>query len=341
MTARPASLRSALRTIEPARARLQSLLISALNQRQIEDLRTSARLAPTRDHAAATVWIQFTTGRGPVSIATLLVDGTLARMTTGQGQPDGAGAAAALGRIEPLVAALETVLGTPLHPDGLVVGDPVEDQILIRLDAAGSDGAIRHRLLIAVPSSLEAEPIATPAMLTGTLAGLRLRWIARLPAPAIPAPRLAKLSRGDLILLGTGPHVARMTLPGRNDRPAGRIDVKAGHIILTQDPHERESIVTDPTETTDTEATFIETPSGSPDWSGVRVPAMIEFDGGGFTATELATLGKGSVLPLPSAGGTIAVRVVAGEKLVAEGELVALGEGFGVLVTAVRGQSEV
>lgn len=341
MSSRPTSLRSGLRSIEPDRARLQTMLIAALNQRRIEDLRTSARLAPARDRAAATGWIQFVTDRGPVSIAPLLVDGALARTTTAQGQPDGASAAATLARIEPLVAALEAVLGAALHPDGLVV-DPGEEQVLIRLDADGPDGAMRHRLLVAVPSSLDAAPIAVPPMLTGMLAGLRLRWTARLPAPAIPAPRLARLARGDLILLGTGPHVARLALPGRNDRPAGRIDLAAGHILLTQDPHERDDIVTDPTaETTDTPTLFVEAPSGgAPDWSGVRVPATIEFDGGGFTAAELATLGKGSVLPLPAQGGTIAVRVIAGEKVVAEGELVTVGEGFGVLVTATRGQQE-
>ena len=341
MSSRPTSLRSALRSIEPDRARLQTMLISALNQRRIEDLRTSARLAPARDRAAATGWIQFVTDRGPVSIAPLLVDGALARTTTAQGQPDGAGAAATLARIEPLVAALEAVLGAALHPDGLVV-DPGEEQVLIRLDADGSDGAMRHRLLIAMPSTLDATPIAVPPMLTGALAGLRLRWTARLPAPAIPAPRLAALARGDLILLGTGPHLARLALPGRNDRPTGRIDLAAGHILLTQDPHERDDIVTDPTaETTETEAKFVEAPSGkAPDWGGVRVPAVIEFDGGGFTAAELATLGRGSVLPLPAQGGTIAVRVIAGEKVVAEGELVTVGEGFGVLVTATRGQAE-
>lgn len=342
MSTRPTSLRSGLRSIEPTRARLQTMLISALNQRKIEDMRTSARLAPARDRAAATGWIQFVTDRGPVSIAPLLVDGALARTTTAQGQPDGASAAATLARIEPLVAALEAVLGAALHPDGLIV-DPGDDKLLIRLDADGADGAMRHRLIVAVPPSMDADPIATPQMLTGALAGLRLRWTARLPAPAIPAPRLETLARGDLILLGTGPHVARLSLPGRNDRPTGRIDVRAGHIILTQDPHERDDIVTDPTAETNAapEASFVEAPSGgSPDWSGVRVPATIEFDGGGFTAAELATLGKGSVLPLPAQGGTIAVRVVAGEKVVAEGELVTVGEGFGVLVTATRGQPE-
>jgi type III secretion protein Q len=338
MSARPTPIRAHLRAIEPQRARLQTLLISALNQRRIDDMKTSARLAAARDRAAATSWILFTTDRGPVAIAVLLVDGMLAHMTTPQGQPDGAGAAAALARIEPLVAALEAVLGAALHPAGLAT-DAGEEQLLLRLDAAGADGAMRHRLLIAVPPTIEAAPIAMPAMLGTVLSGLRLRWTARIAAPALPAPRVANLSRGDLILLGAGPHEVRLTLPGRNDRPRARIDLVAGRITLLQDPHDRDDIVTDTTDgPTETGVSFTEPhPAAAPDWSDVRIPAQIEFDGGGFTAAELATLGKGSVLPLPSQGGTIAVRVVAGEKVVAEGELVAVGEGFGVLVTAPRG----
>ena len=59
-----------------------------------------------------------------------------------------------------------------------------------------------------------------------------------------------------------------------------------------------------------------------------------------MTAAELATLGKGSVLPLPAAAGTLPVRVIAGEQCVAEGELVAVGEGFGVLITGVAADGE-
>jgi type III secretion protein Q len=345
MSTRLTPVRANLRAIEPARARLQSTLISAFNRRRIDDLRTSARLAVARDRAAATAWIQFTTDRGPVAIAALLVDGTLARTSNAQGQPDGAAAAATLGRIEPLVAALETIIGVALHPAGLV-REPVGEMLLIRLDAAGLDGTMRHRLLIGVPPAMEAQPVTTPAMLPGLLTHLRLRWTARIAAPALPAARLEKLGAGDLVLLGPGPLDTRLTLPGRNDHPRARLNLAAGQIILIQDPHERDDIVTDTTDEpnegivaslTGTPAVAPQQSAAPPDWGDVRVPATIEFDGGGFTAAELATLGRGSVLPLPAVAGTLAVRVIAGETVVAEGELVAVGEGFGVLVTEVRG----
>jgi len=117
---RPAgAVRSRLRAIEPGRAVTQTALIAALNRREIEDLRTAARVASHRDRQAATAWIQFKTRRGSILIAPLLVDNQLARITNGQGQPDGAAAAATLGQIEPLVAALETAVGLELHPAGL------------------------------------------------------------------------------------------------------------------------------------------------------------------------------------------------------------------------------
>jgi flagellar motor switch/type III secretory pathway protein FliN len=46
------------------------------------------------------------------------------------------------------------------------------------------------------------------------------------------------------------------------------------------------------------------------------------------------------VLPLPVTGGTLPVRVIVGEQCVAEGELVAVGEGFGVLITGVSADGE-
>jgi flagellar motor switch/type III secretory pathway protein FliN len=74
----------------------------------------------------------------------------------------------------------------------------------------------------------------------------------------------------------------------------------------------------------------------APDWADLKVAATIELDGGRLTAAQMATLGEGSVLQLPAGNGTLAVRIVAGGAVIADGELVAVGDGFGVLVTALR-----
>ena len=327
------AVRPRLRTIDPDRAGTQTALIAALNQREIEDLRTSARAASHRDRQAAIAWIQFTTRRGTILIAPLLVDNQLARMTNSQGQPDGAAAAATLGRIEPLVAALETAVGLELHPAGLS-SVPDGEALLIRLDAQDRAGALRHRLLIGTPPGIDVEPLPLPAELPARVGGIALRWKAEISLPAIPVARLASIGRGDCILLGTGPLTANVALPGRKNRMTMTIDLKRGIAILDGDPQEEGANVSD--RISRIEDAPSDTGASPPNWADLRIASTIEFDGGGLTAAELATLGKGSILPLPASGGTLAVRVIAGGNLVADGELVAVGDGFGVLVTSVR-----
>ena len=325
--------RQRLRAIEPERASAQTALIAALNQREIEDLRTNARTASARDRQAATAWIQFETRSGPVLIAPLLVDNQLARMTSGRGRPDGAAAAATLGQVEPLVAALETSLGLELLPAGLAEAAE-SDLLLIRLDAHDRQGSLRHRLLIGAPSGVEVEPLPLPIAMPSRVGGLAMRWSARIALPAIPLKRLQSLGRGDCILLGTGPLVARVALPGRNDRMLMTVDLQGGSAILDREPQRRDGPV--PDRNTRVDAPPDGAVSAQSDWTELRIASTIEFDGGGLTAADVATLGKGSILSLPSRNGTLAVRVIAGGNLIADGELVAVGEGFGVLVTAVH-----
>jgi len=328
MNASPEQLRTRLRAIDQDRAQLQTTLIGALNRRLIDSLQTGVRVATERDRRAAIAWIQFRSGEHLVQIAPLLVDGTLARVSGAQGSVDAAAAAATLGRIEPLVGALELVLGCELQPAGLhksYAGDPV----LLRLDAT-TNGVIQHRLLLAVPPEMAVEPLAEIELAATAIGGLRLRWTARFDGPAVRAARLAAIASGDLLLLGTVTPVAKLSLPGRNDAPRARIAFNDGMLVLQDD------VATDGSP----EASVPVSATGEAGWAEVRLPTTIEIIGAGMTAAELATLGKGSVLPLPIAGGTLPVRVIAGEQCVAEGELVAVGEGFGVLITGVAADGE-
>lgn len=342
MNARPSPLRDNLRAVDEHRATLQTALIAALNHRLVDNLQTTARLASERDRRAATAWIQFRACPHIVQIAPLLVNRALARMSGAQGRPDAAGAAAALARIEPLIAALELVLGRELHPAGLQTGVR-DDMVLLRLDATAAGDVILHRLLIAIPVDMAMVPIALPAVLPTALAGLTLRWAGWLPGPAIPPARLAHLGRGDLIMLGTAALDMRLSLPGRNDTPRARVDLQQGVLILQEDPDmaapiqpPADAIDPPPVPPAGTRPTGNgPTGNGAASWDDLRVPTTIELTGSGLTAAELATLGKGSVLPLPAPRDTLTVRVIAGGKMVAEGELVAVGQGFGVLVTGL------
>lgn len=338
---RPTSARASLRRIDPDRARTQNALIGAFNNRRIDELRMSARIASERDRHAATRWIGFHTRAGAVAVAPLLVDGTLARMTVRGGDADGVAAAATLGRIETIVAAAETILGVELHPDALLA-HAADDAVTVCLDAHDARGLIFHRVLLAVPSGVAIQPPDAPAHLPSIAGRLRLRWTARIELAAVRASRLATLARGDLILAGVGAPFARLSLPGRKGEWRACLEWRDRIFVLERHPQQEESPVVSGLDEQTTLQTHGQTPrqtaggDAAADWGDLRIPLAMEFEGGGMTAVEMAALGQGSVVPLPAQGGTLAVRIVAGEQVIADGELVALGDGFGVLITGLR-----
>ncbi|PAX06979.1 FliM/FliN family flagellar motor switch protein [Sphingomonas lenta] len=319
-------LRSRLRAVDARRAALQTSLIAALNRRLVDGLETRARLGAERDREGAPAWIRFRLGaRGPaVALAPLLVDGAVARVANPAGEPDAAAAAAALARIEPLTAAVELALGGELHPVGL--HGAADEPLLLRLGAGDPGGPDLHRVLLALPDDLEVAPLAPPPLAAGAGAALGLRWTASVPGPSVPLPALGRLEPGGLLVLGTGPLVAYVSLPGRRDRARARFDFQQGMMVLEQDVASQEAVAAAPGH-------------GDPSWEEVRVATTVEIAGATLSAGDLATLGQGSVLPVETQGGTLAVRVRAGDRVVAHGELVAVGQGFGVLVTALAGEA--
>jgi type III secretion protein Q len=326
MIQRPSPLRDRLPAIDEIRAERQTRLIAALNARRLGEQTLSARLALARDRRAASAWVRFRAGGRPVTIAPLLVDGELVRLSGAGGGPDAAIAARLLAAIEPLVVALESALGADLHPEGLTIEAP-DDAILLRLDAACTRHSIRHRLIVAVPAEGEIASPALPSAEPALLATLRTRWTASIDAPAIPASHIGTIVPGDLFLLGLTPLVARITIPGRRGLVRGRLEPMKGSMTLHED------IVPSPADTA--AAVESKTNDASPiDWDAMKVAATIEIEGGLLSARDIAGLAAGSVLPVPNTGGTLAVRVIAGGTLIGAGELVAVGDGFGVLFTS-------
>jgi type III secretion protein Q len=179
-----------------------------------------------------------------------------------------------------------------------------------------------------LPSAADLKPVA-PRQLAPSPA-LRLGWRADLTGPAIRHARLAALAPGDLILLGTVLPAGRLHLPGRRGAVAVTIDA-ANHLLHLRDEPRQEEPMLSETETLPPSAT--EGPRF--DWNDAPVETVIELTGGTIAAGDLAGLGVGSTLPLPTSGGTLAVKVSAGGLHIADGQLVALGDGFAVLLTAV------
>lgn len=318
-------LHDRLPALDQARAIRQTRLIAALNARRLGEQTLAARVALARDRRAASAWISFRAGDRRLAIAPLLVDGELVRLTGAGGGTDAAVAARLLAAIEPLVVALESALGADLHPEGLAV-DPPDDAILLRLDASCPRHAIRHRLIVAAPGEGKVASPTLPPAESALLASLRAPWSATIVAPSLPATHLGTIATGDLYLLGLAPLVARILLPGQRSAVQGRLEPMKGSMTL------QDEIVPAPADRTETEPA-----ANAVDWEQMKVPATIEIAGGLLSARDVAGLAPGSVLPVRRSGGTLAVRVIAGGAVIGGGELVAVGDGFGVLFTSIAG----
>jgi len=308
-------------------------MLAALQNRRAGDLHLSALLASERDRLAAAAWIRFDTPDGPVWIAPLLVDGDVVRLTSPgpDRSPDAAAAAATLAPLEPLVAALERALGHALTPDmvaarpdmGAATGatDTARRGTLIRLDAARPGAPSIHRVVLALPDTAR---LATEALVPAAAIRLRPDRAAvplRLLGPVVKASRFATIACGDMLLLGTGPLLAQTAVTGASTRRS-EIDLKRGSLTVHEVAEGRD----------------VPQDGAAPAGKGsvLRVPTVVEIDGGTMSADEATVLAPGSVVALPvGSGGTLPVRVTAGGQLVGEGELVALGQGFGVLFTSI------
>lgn len=323
-------LRDRLPSLDAALAVRQTRLIAALNARRLGDGTLAARIAVAHDRRAASGWVSFRAGAGRVAIAPLLVDGELVRLAGPGAGLDPAVAAQLLAALEPVLVALESTLGVDLHPEQLIADAPTE-ALLLRLEVTCPPHTIRHRLIVAVPREGEVAAPALPAVESALPTTLRARWTASVDIPPLPAAYLRTIGIGDLYLLGLAPLVARIVLPGHRSAVSGRLEPKKGSMTL-QD----EIVPASPASAAEPSPEHgSSTGDGAPDWSLVKVPATIEIEGGMLSARDVAGLAPGSVLPVPRTGGTLTVRVVAGGMAIGVGELVAVGDGFGVLFTAV------
>jgi len=318
----------------PEREGLASALIGALNRRTAGEPPHALALTaavPGDEVARPGAWIAFADGNeadAPVlHLAPILADGRVPMLTDAAGRPDAALAATALGAVEPLVAALELVLGRALRPTEAVAAVP-GDPVLLLLDAAAA-GRRAHRLLLALPPGTAPAAAGALPLDRSHLPDVGPAWTARIAGPAVAAARAAAIARGDLLLLGTGRPLVRFAAPGRKGTLTGRLDVEGGLIMV--DGELDASSGPDAPASADAGAPL-------PDPAAHSVRFTVEIEGGDLSFERLATLGAGSVVPVADAGGgRLPVRLLAGGRAMASGDLVAVGEGYGVLVTSVSG----
>lgn len=225
------------------------------------------------------------------------------RVTGDDGTPDALQASLALEAVEPLTARLERAWRTCLQPVRLERTAPD-----LRLEAEHHD--FRALLAVRAEGTVDRLPPA-PSPDRIAMVPVPVEW--RLTGPVVAAERLMRLCSGDVILLSATP---RVTLAGATARWAGRADLRARTAVL--DGKEGDAMT-----------------MADERWTEARTPVELVIDGGALPVGQLAALAPGAVLPLDLAGSVVPVTVRAGGVSIGSGELVAVGDAFGVVLTRV------
>lgn len=303
-----AALSTRLPSIASERARLQSALLAALDGAACEGLALRASLA----EAAATPAIRFSTAAGDIEIVPVLGAGGVPMLVADDGEPDAVASMAALAALEPVVATIERQLGIVLRPVAVAHASLA---LWLRIESVGRDGRVRDALLLGVAADSGLSPQPLPPRLDERVHALRLRFAFAAAGPQLGSRALSALARGDLVLVG-GPRLAGSVEAGTQRLPA-TYEPQTATITIANQGNSR---VTD-------------TDSPTRDDGDLQLALTLRIEGGSVTLGDLARLTAGSVLPLGIEGVTMPVTLEVGGAAVATGELVAIGEAYGVLIT--------
>lgn len=293
-----ALLHARLPRLAPGAARLRTGLLAALDGLAAGGETFAARFEPAPPEGG---WIVCESSPGLV----------LLRLTSA----DPLGAAAALGAAEPLILAIERALGIELAPVGSVARLAL-DAIAIAVGNGRAWLAVAPGVALAPPSRTAPMPPAFSAM--------RVPLPIRFAALALARADFAALGPGDLLLSCASAAVTLRagdrTIHARLTAPPLRARIEA----VTRSPETSMTLDAPP-------------PAMPPPDAGMGdfpVPVTIALDGVTLPLATIAGLAEGSVIELGRAGASLPVRLMVGEQLVATGELVAVGDAYGVLVKA-------
>lgn len=217
-------------------------------------------------------------------------------------------AAAALDAAEPLLVALEQVLGVQLEPDDL--GTASDDPALhLGLRREGLAAA----LLLPCAHPERANWIADAEALTPPASRLPLLVRLLLLGPRLGIAEAGNLAPGDLVLIGARPPA---TLEAPHFRQAGQVDLSTGSFT----PHP--------------DGAPMESSDAAPSPRDFAVPLTVRLPERLTSAAALADLRPGVALPLGPIAEGMAVELLVAGSPIARGELVQLGDRFAVLIEA-------
>ena len=226
-------------------------------------------------------------------------------------------ALAAFSRLEPLLEALERAMDVALDPQAL---EPPPAGLTLRV----SHGAHAVRLTLGA----DAKPPRSAAgrrVPIGAAARATLTCRLVLDGPLAPAAELGALAPGDLVMASSSPDGIKgwLSAPGVGT-VAGRVRPDSARFLCegTMD-----STMQGPTP--EGEAAAGDLPGG------LKVRLRLELGAVEVTLADLAALAPGAVLPVEALGDAPVVTITAPGAALATGRLVAMGDGYGVLVDTV------
>ena len=318
-----ALLASSLESLDPVEVEARNRALAAMSALEAPGLRIRASLA----EPFAGPWIQFGSDPRAPRLAIVDLDGT--RFAA----DDDAALLVALDRFEPLIVAIEAATGLTLEPSD-VLRHPASlgPGLALALDVRLEEDAPPSRLVFQVDPAL-VDAWTTPAIdlgADGAHLAVPIAGALVLEAAAVAAGRIAALRAGDIVLTPWAPGLpgdARLTLSGR--RLIGRFD--PGDRRFTVFTLEESAMAAPPTdavlapETSPAEATPI-APADLP------VPLRVLLGEVSLPLSELARLRPGSTVVLSGPARDAAAILLAGERPIATGRLVAVGEAYGLLI---------
>lgn len=309
---------------EPLFARLPSLSprLSAARERMLSILsRTVDGLvlkASIVEDVGETTWVVFDTAAGRFGLAEAGEPG-VAR--------DHAEVLANLDQLEPLLVALESG-GVLLEPIDVQAG--LDADFHVRVEAFDAEGARHHAAVLALDLDVaEAWPDPGPTAPDVLALAVPLPVVLTLEGPTVTAGDAPGV--GDIVLLPFGPdRFLAATLSVAGHRARGAFSPARGGFSVNS---------LEPTAMSDLAVSAIVEPS-SPDIAitvgDLPVTLRVALGEVTLTAAQLASLRPGATVTLDIPPGEARAVLLAGQRPVASGRLVALGEAYGLVIDDVR-----
>ena len=281
---------------------------------------------PVRDARQVAGWrIAMDSDYGPIGFTPLRGGGRPLSIGSDEGMIDLAAAGAALDASETLLASIEQALGTPLWPRALdrdSASAVHADRIEVRIDADGGDGA----LLSASPEVLRRLPAPRWSTPPRGLLGFEVPCRIRIGGCTIGAARLATIGPGDLLLETTQPVLPWTVRLRAPDGPQTLARLQPASRLLTFDSEDIDDMDTTGPRHEQNDANREDTPA----WDRIPTELHFELTGISLPLGAIAGLQPGAVMRIASSDTLVPVEVLAGGRTIGRGELVSIGDGFGV-----------